>query len=106
VILISEYFPKNIQINMSNRSAIVTMNSSKDMDEFNQKYVDYITKKFPNFAVFPFTEPMENTQNFQVNQLNPIQNTSNRLMNNQQSLVHQFQNLKLNSKKYFYKVSR
>ncbi len=57
IILLQEYSPKLIEINMTLRSAVVTMESLKDLEEFFKKYAEHAVNNYPKFMVQPFIEP-------------------------------------------------
>lgn len=86
VVLLQEYFPKKIEINMMNRSAIVTMNSSKDLAEFMRKYPESSMVSYLKFLPVPYVEQPNLPDQAQKDQFfgNP--------------LVNMFQNLSLYNK--------
>jgi len=80
---------------MTNRSAIVTLNSKKDLNEFNRKYAEHMLYNFPKFGVFPHVESNIPKVDNNFNQFNPL---TMQIPN--QSFINQFQNLNLYSKIY------
>ena len=52
LILVQEYSPKEIVIDFPNRSAIITLNSTRDLDEILEKYAEFINYKHPDFLIW------------------------------------------------------
>lgn len=55
VVLVQEYSPREINI-VNPRTAVVRMNSKKDLDEFMKKYNEAVAYNFPKFMVLPYIE--------------------------------------------------
>jgi hypothetical protein len=55
VVLVQEYSPREINI-INPRTAVVRMNSKKDLDEFMKKYNEAVAYNFPKFMVLPYIE--------------------------------------------------
>ena len=51
------------------RTAIVTLNSSKDLEEFYKKYAEYMLYNYPKFMIQPYIEQVQipNLMNFNPN---------------------------------------
>jgi hypothetical protein len=62
VILVQEYSPKEVNI-VNPRTAVIRMNSKKDLDEFMKKYNEAIVYSFPKFMVLPYIENKFNEMN-------------------------------------------
>ncbi len=60
--LVQEYSPKEISI-VNPRTAVVRMNSKKDLDEFMRKYNEAVAYSLPKFLVLPFIENRFNEMN-------------------------------------------
>ncbi len=71
--MLSEYNPREIKVNMQNRTAIVVMNSKKDVQDFLKKYNEFITCNYPRFM---FSLPIPNMVAYQTQQPENMQKFS------------------------------
>lgn len=69
-----EYSPKEISIDFPNRSAIVTLNSNRDLDEILEKYAEFINYKHPDFLIWKHQQIPQHPMNpMQPGMINPMQ---------------------------------
>jgi len=93
VIMLQEYVPKDVTVNMELFSGIVTINKFKDYELFIQKYNEFCMQRKPEFECIPisfeenkyqFREQNQyfNNYNRQLNQFNSNLNNQNQNHNN------------------------
>ena len=93
VIMLQEYTPKDVTVNMELFSGIVTINKLKDYELFIQKYNEFCMQREPEFECIPisfeenkyqFREQNQyfNNYNRQLNQFNSNLNNQNQNHNN------------------------
>lgn len=69
-----EYSPKEIVIDFPNRSAIVTLNSIRELDEILEKYAEFVNYKHPDFLLWKHQQvPQQPFNPMQPGIMNPMQ---------------------------------
>ena len=86
VVMLQEYSPKEVEIDLSRNSGIVTLAKLKDYELFMQKYNEFCMQRQPEFECIPisFEETIQqipnqnylNNTNKQINQYNMYQTSS------------------------------
>jgi hypothetical protein len=73
LILLQEYSPKDIAIDFPNRSAIVTLNSNRDLEEILSKYSEMTNYKYPEFLIWRYQPNPQTLSLVQQGMINPMQ---------------------------------
>lgn len=76
----SEYSPKEIRVNLNDKTALVAMAKRKDVEEFMQKFNEFIMYNYPKFAVGLHEQNVSNP-NMQGQQGNPYNQMMNQFSN-------------------------
>ena len=65
VVMLQEYSPKDVEIDLNTKSGIVTLGKLKDYELFMQKYNEFCMQRQPEFECIPisFEETMQQIQN-------------------------------------------
>ena len=93
--MVQEYSPKKIEIDFRNRFAIVTMNSTKDLNELLTRFTEFCQTNYPKFMIQPFIE----RNYYEINRgINPLVQQGipiSKMAHSLNPMIEQFSNLSI-----------
>ena len=94
VIMLMDYFPKEVLVDLESMSGLVTFGNLKDYNLFFKKYNEFCSERLPLFDCVPYEMPIMNIdeQNNYIEQQNNNNNQVFNPQNNNQAFFNQAQN--------------